>query len=149
MRRFPIDCRPRQALRPVGPVLALAFVVLAAGADRPSNLEKATEVASTQAGKISRVAIHWYEKTPPAERVTWGGLAACAILGLSVLGERSLRLKHGKVLPVRFVDRFFDRLRDGQLDRTKGIDLCEVNPSPASRIALAALRRWGTTGPRP
>ena len=57
--------------------------------------------------------------------------------------ERTLRLGRGRVLPEGFVGRFRDRLRDGKLDRGKASDLCEMNPSPASRVALAAIRRWG------
>ena len=36
-----------------------------------------------------------------------------------------------------------DRLKGGNLDQGKGTDLCELNPSPAARVALAAIRRWG------
>jgi biopolymer transport protein ExbB len=39
--------------------------------------------------------------------------------------------------------RFRERLQDGKLDRGKALDLCELNPSPASRVALAAVKRWG------
>ncbi|RUL89621.1 MotA/TolQ/ExbB proton channel family protein [Tautonia sociabilis] len=132
---------PARGLRPA--VVVLVLVASSVGADRPSNWERATGVVSEQAQVLSRAASDWYRRTPPADRVTWGGLAACALLGLSVLAERSRRLRHGEALPPRFVDRFLDRVRDGQLDRTKGIDLCESHPSPASRVALAALRRWG------
>ena len=34
-----------------------------------------------------------------------------------------------------------DLLQDGKLDRGKALDLCELNPSPASRVSLAAVRR--------
>jgi biopolymer transport protein ExbB len=125
----------------------MLLVVVAGGADRPSNFEQAAAVAADQAGRLSRAARDWYLGTPPSDRVTWGGLAACGVLGLSVLLERSWRLKRARVLPSRFVDRFLDRVRDAQLDRAKGTDLCELNPSPASRIALAALRRWGRPTP--
>ncbi|MEJ7639697.1 MAG: MotA/TolQ/ExbB proton channel family protein [Singulisphaera sp.] len=39
--------------------------------------------------------------------------------------------------------RFLDRLRDGKLDSGKALDICELNSSPAARVALAAVRRWG------
>ena len=41
------------------------------------------------------------------------------------------------------MSRFLDRLRDGKLDPGKALDFCELNPSPAARVALAAVRRWG------
>lgn len=147
MRRCLADCRPGSSRRLVGPALAVLLVVLAGGADRPSNFERATAVAADQAERFSRMAWDWYIRTPPADRMTWGGLAACGVLGLSVMAERHLRLRRARVLPTRFVDRFLDRVRDGQLDRAKGTDLCELNPSPASRIALAALKRWGRSTP--
>lgn len=143
MRRNAFECRLVSRRRLVGPALAMGLVVLLGGADRPSNLEQASTVASEQLQWVARQARSWYQNTPPADRMTWGGLAACGVLGLSVLGERSLRLRTARVLPTRFVDRFRDRLEDGQLDKGKGTDLCEMNPSPASRIALAAIRRWG------
>ena len=36
-----------------------------------------------------------------------------------------------------------DRLHDGKLDCGQALDHCELNPSPAARVALAAVRRWG------
>ncbi|WP_169973678.1 MotA/TolQ/ExbB proton channel family protein [Tautonia rosea] len=147
MRRNAFESRLVSRRRLIGPALAMGLVVLLGGADRPSNLERASTVASEQLQWFARQARSWYRSTPPADRMTWGGLAACGLLGLSVLGERSLRLRKGRVLPTRFVDRFRDRLQDGQLDKGKGTDLCEMNPSPASRIALAAIRRWGRPSP--
>jgi biopolymer transport protein ExbB len=47
------------------------------------------------------------------------------------------------VVPRAFVERFQRRMADGQLDRGKALDYCELNPSPAARVALAAIRRWG------
>lgn len=144
MRRLIRERRPG-ARRAVGPVLAMALVlvVTAGGADARSNLDRTIAVATAYARHYAGEALVWYRRTPPADRVTWGGLGACAALGLSVLMERSWRLRRGRVLPTRFVDRFLDRLRDGQLEPGKGTDLCELNPSPASRVALAALKRWG------
>jgi biopolymer transport protein ExbB len=90
----------------------------------------------------SRLAA-WYERTPPTDRVTWGGMCACAVLGMIVLTERLVRLRRRKVLPAAFTARFLDRLHDGKLDCGQALDHCELNPSPAARVALAAVRRWG------
>jgi biopolymer transport protein ExbB len=57
--------------------------------------------------------------------------------------ERMARLRTRKILPGEFTSRFLTRLQDGKLDRGKALDYCELNPSPASRVALAAVRRWG------
>src|SRR5262249_11811256 len=78
----------------------------------------------------------------PADRVTWGGLAACAGLGVGVLLERLARLRRQKIVPRDFTSRFLARLSEGKLDRGKALDFCELNPSPAARGALGAVRRW-------
>jgi biopolymer transport protein ExbB len=85
----------------------------------------------------------WYQGTPAAGRVVWGGLAACAGLGLFVCLERLVRLRRRAVVPDEFVARFLDRLREARLDSVAALDHCELNPSPAGRVALAAVRRWG------
>jgi biopolymer transport protein ExbB len=85
----------------------------------------------------------WYRQTPPADRIVWGGLAACAGLGLGVLFERLAQLRKRKIVPPEFTARFLDRLHEGKLDCGQALDHCEINPSPAARVALAAVRRWG------
>jgi biopolymer transport protein ExbB len=85
----------------------------------------------------------WYTRTPPAQRVTWGGMTACAGLGLIVLLERLAVLRRRKIIPAAFLARFLDRLHDGKVDCGQALDHCELNPSPAARVALAAVRRWG------
>ncbi|GAC1464828.1 MAG: hypothetical protein NVSMB9_03890 [Isosphaeraceae bacterium] len=101
------------------------------------------DLLSDLARRVARRASVWYETTPPAERVTWGGLMAAASLGFLVFFERGFRLRRGRIFPQKFSTRFLERLKDGKLDRGKALDYCELNPSPSSRVALAAVRRWG------
>ncbi len=125
-----------------GTVAALALTVLlfAGGADgRPP----AVEWAEAQAKKVARTALDWYRRTPADERATWGGLAACAAFGLVVTLERLARSRRTRLIPQAYLDRFHTRLVEGKLDRGKSLDYCELNPSPAARIVLAAVRRWG------
>jgi biopolymer transport protein ExbB len=98
---------------------------------------------STRAQRLGGWLISWYRRTPPPERATWGGLAACAGLGLVVLWERMIRLRRHRIMPAEFTARFLDRLHEGKLDCGEALDHCEQNPSPAARVALAAVRRWG------
>ena len=124
--------------------LALAFVVLAGGADGGAGgINPTLDAVLKRAEGFGQAATAWYRRTPPVNRVTWGGLGACAVLGLLVLAERTLVLRRGRVTPGGFLKRFRERLQDGKLDRGKALDLCELNPSPASRVALAAVKRWG------
>ncbi len=120
-------------------LLFCALAATALGADGEFDLDRLT----LQARMAGQAAQDWYHKTPPAERVTWGGLAACAVLSGLTLLERSFRLRRGRILPKTFTERFLDRLHDGKLDRGKATDFCEMNPSPAARVAMAAVRRWG------
>ena len=46
-------------------------------------------------------------------------------------------------MPGAFTAQFLDRLHEGKLDCGRALDHCELNPSPAARVALAAVRRWG------
>jgi biopolymer transport protein ExbB len=85
----------------------------------------------------------WFERTPSLERVSWGGLFACALLGLVVLVSRLWFARRTRVLPGAFRSRFHARLLEGRLDWAQALDYCELNPSPASRVAVAAIRRWG------
>lgn len=121
-------------------LMVLATVLVAGGADGPDEWAERLARVAWRAGEA---ALGWYQRTPPPERVAWGGLGACGVLGLGVLLERSVRLRRGRVIPAAFLERFGRRLADGQIDRNKGLDYCELNPSPASRVALAAIRRWG------
>jgi biopolymer transport protein ExbB len=129
--------------------LALATLILTGGADGGNGPGSGTEnivtldVAAQYADVYGRKALDWYQRTPPADRITWGGLVACAGLGLGVLLERMARLRRRRIVPRDFVVRYLDRLQEGKLDRGKALDFCELNPSPASRVALAAVRRWG------
>ena len=124
-------------------VLALALLVVAGGADGGSGLAPEFELVARQARAFAGRAVAWYGRTPPADRIIWGGLIACAGLGAGVLLERLLRLRRRRVTPPDFMSRFLDRLRDGKLDSGKALDICELNSSPAARVALAAVRRWG------
>jgi biopolymer transport protein ExbB len=90
-----------------------------------------------------RWLIAWYVRTPPPDRVIWGGLTACAGLALCVLLERVFRLRPRRIVPADFTACFLDRLYEGKLDCGEALDHCERNPSPAARVALAAVRRWG------
>jgi biopolymer transport protein ExbB len=134
--------------------LTLAVVILTGGAD-PEAADPRTEKAAAPAGgfDLDAVSVHarrlaatvsaWYARTPPADRVTWGGLVAAAGLALGVVAERWLRLRPRRIIPDDFATRFLERLQGGRLDRGKALDYCELHVSPASRVALVAVKRWG------
>ncbi|WP_337176352.1 MotA/TolQ/ExbB proton channel family protein [Paludisphaera sp.] len=99
--------------------------------------------AQRRAARVASGILVWYERTPAGERMAWGGLAACAALGACATAERLFRLRRRAVVPNDFLVRFVDRLHAGKLDGGQALDYCEMHPSPAARVALAAVRRWG------
>lgn len=140
---MPRSSRVRRAPARTAAVLALALLVVAGGADGGSGLAPEFELVTRQARAFAGRAVAVYGRTPPADRIIWGGLIASAGLGAGVLVDRLLRLRRRRVTPRDFMTRFLDRLRDGKLDSGKALDICELNSSPAARVALAAVRRWG------
>jgi biopolymer transport protein ExbB len=121
--------------------LALLLVASCCGADGGAN--PTLDRVLRQAERLGTRVAAWYAATPPPERIPIGGLVACGVLGTITLLERSLRLRRRRVLPGHFLKRLKDRLEDVRLERGKVLDLCELNPSPASRVALATVKRWG------
>lgn len=140
MQRSSVAARPMVR---VAAGLALVFVTLAAGADGGAAANPTLDALLKRGEVYAQRAAEWYRLTPPVDRVTWGGLGACGVLGLWVMAERTLVLRRRRITPGGFLKRFRERLQDGKLDRGKALDLCELNPSPAARVALAAVRRWG------
>lgn len=134
-------------------VAALGFVIALQGGNARAEGETAAaaqaawKTASARAKVAGEKFLAWYNATPPLDRITWGGLAACGFLGVVVLLGRMLKLRARAVTPPDFMKRFRERLNEGKLDRGKALDLCELNPSPASRVALAAVKRWGRPVP--
>lgn len=110
---------------------------------QPPPVVNGVDWAVQQAARAQIRLRAWYVRTPPSERVTWGGLAACAFLAVLTTLDRLARVRRKRVIPRAFRDRFQSRLEEGLLDWAKALDYCELNPSPASRVALSALRRWG------
>jgi biopolymer transport protein ExbB len=130
--------------RAAGGLALFVLVALAGGADgQAAGAGLDLDTVGQQARRLAGKASAWYETTPPADRLIWGGLVAAAGLGLGVVVERMLWLRRKGIVPEEFSTRFLERLQDGKLDRGKALDFCELNPSPASRVALAAVRRWG------
>ncbi len=117
------------------------------GADRaraamPSLAEDARALARLGSVGLNRLG-HWYRTTPPADRMVWGGLVGAGVLALGVFFERLLRIRPRRVIPLDFSTRFLDLIHEGRLDCGQALDHCERHPSPAARVALAAVNRWG------
>jgi biopolymer transport protein ExbB len=70
-------------------------------------------------------------------------IGICSLILLSVVLERTVSLRRGRVVPRPFVTRFVRQIRDGELDRKAALDLCDTNGSPAAEVLAGAVRKWG------
>ena len=57
--------------------------------------------------------------------------------------ERFVVLRHGRVIPRHFVNRFFEHLKEGNLDPKAALKLCEDNGSPIALVLASGVRKWG------
>jgi biopolymer transport protein ExbB len=71
------------------------------------------------------------------------GLVLCSIITVTFALERLIVLRSSRVMPRSFVDRFLDRLRDGEMDRGKAREMCRDNGSPIARLFATAVNHSG------
>jgi len=70
-------------------------------------------------------------------------LAGCSVICLAFVLERLISLRAGRVIPMSFVRRFIEQLRDGSLQRPTALEVCQQNGSPVAKVFEAAVRKWG------
>jgi len=71
------------------------------------------------------------------------GLVLCSIITVTFALERVIVLRSSRVIPRGFVDRFLDRLRDGEMDRGKAREMCRENRSPIANLFAVAVNHSG------
>ena len=69
------------------------------------------------------------------------GLTSIIVVWFTI--ERLVVLRYGRVIPRHFVKRFFDHLKDGNLDPKAALRLCEENGSPIALVLANGVRKWG------
>lgn len=70
-------------------------------------------------------------------------IALCSFALMVFSFERLIHLRRGRVIPRPFVNRLIEQLQQQQIDRDEGIELCEKNSNPMSKIMISALKRYG------
>jgi biopolymer transport protein ExbB len=70
-------------------------------------------------------------------------IAACSVVLLVFVLERSVSLRRRRIIPKPFVKRFLEQVGEGQIDREKALALCEENGSPVARVFAGAVHKWG------
>ncbi len=117
------------------PPAAPAEAPAAAPADTPAQL-------STDANALSIGPERVLELLKHGDPSMWG-LVLCSIITVTFALERLIVLRSSRVIPRVFVDRFLDRLRDGELDRGKARELCRDNGSPIAKVFAIAVNHSG------
>jgi biopolymer transport protein ExbB len=57
--------------------------------------------------------------------------------------ERIVVLRHGRVIPRPFVERFLQHLEQRKLEADQALELCEENGSPVAAVFAHGVRKWG------
>ena len=57
--------------------------------------------------------------------------------------ERLVVLRHRRVIPRAFVDRVFQHLRTGRMDKPTAVSICHKDGSPMAQVFLHGVRKWG------
>jgi biopolymer transport protein ExbB len=70
-------------------------------------------------------------------------MAGCSVICMAFVLERLISLRSGRVIPMSFVRRFVEQLRDGSLQRNTAMEICQQNGSPIAKVFEAAVRKWG------
>jgi biopolymer transport protein ExbB len=59
--------------------------------------------------------------------------------------ERVVVLRHARVVPKAFVERFIQHLEQGKLEPANALKLCEQNGSPVALVFAHGVQKWGKT----
>lgn len=128
---------------------AWSLAVGPAAAQTPGAVGPASIREANADGRVTPVAAEAPIPTRNLwEIVTEGGplmlpIGLCSLILLSVLFERTVSLRRGRVIPKPFVTRLVRQIHDGELNREQALDLCEQNRSPAAEVFAGAVRKWG------
>jgi biopolymer transport protein ExbB len=68
-------------------------------------------------------------------------IGLCSLMGLAIIIERLIALRRKAVIPPGFLDGLKAAFRHGSADRAAGIQYCQANDSPMSRVAAAGVRK--------
>ncbi|MEX0704566.1 MAG: MotA/TolQ/ExbB proton channel family protein [Planctomycetales bacterium] len=134
-------------------VLLVALLVLPGGRALAQEAGPAAEAAPAADGPPATPAAPRSGRTviphvPDAIQfaANWFFIAAFVFASMIALWfaiERLVVLRHSRVIPRAFVDRFLQHLEHGKLDPAAALKLCEENGSPVAMIFAHGVRKWG------
>ena len=145
MRNQPFN--RRTSLRLFFVLWASAALAVCAGSVAAEETAAVAEVTAEQ--RAAPVA----DENPIPTRDLWdiiqdGGLlmiplAVCSLLLVTLIFERMISLRRGRIIPRPFVSRFLEQIRAGELDRDGALQLCTESGSPVATVFAGAVRKWG------
>ncbi|HAV31011.1 MAG TPA: biopolymer transporter ExbB [Planctomycetaceae bacterium] len=114
--------------------------------DSPANTVAGTQTAVESAEKPDKPG--GIPTDPAGIAEAMGRPFTIAFIIASVIGvwsviERLVMLRHRRVIPRAFVERFFMHLRAGRMDRTEALTICQQNDSPVADVFMHGIRKWG------
>lgn len=68
-------------------------------------------------------------------------IGLCSVLGVTIIIERLFALRKSKVMPRSFMPGLKSVLDHGSSDRRAGLDFCNSDGSPLSRVVAAGIRK--------
>ena len=129
-----------------------AIPTIGLGADATSSSKPTSASARVAEQRTAPVAA----EEPIPTRDLWdiiqdGGLlmiplAICSLMLVTLIFERTISLRRGRIIPRPFVRRFLEQIGDGELDRESALELCDENGSPVATVFAGAVRKWGRPG---
>jgi biopolymer transport protein ExbB len=131
--------------------LATSSRVSAEGADEAKVSVRSDQVAGNSLPGVEDPQMRAIPSKNLLQIIKAGGILMipilfCSFLLLVFVFERSIALRHGRVIPQAFVKRFLHQLHEGQLDRDQALALCDDNKSPVAAVFAGAVRKWGRPG---
>ncbi|MCP4175433.1 MAG: MotA/TolQ/ExbB proton channel family protein [Fuerstiella sp.] len=111
--------------------------------DEPSPTAETAPARSTSAVAGSAIP------SSPQEIVRSIGVPFAIVFALASIAamwcgiERTVLLRHRRVIPRAFVDRFLQLLRSGRMDKPNAIAVCQQDGSPMADVFLHGVRKWG------
>lgn len=127
-------------------LLALAFLSCVALPDSALAQRAGSELATEEnASEVLTSAV----PNSPQEIVSAIGWPFALVFGVASIVamwcaiERLVLLRHRRVIPRAFVDRFLQHLRSGRMDKPNAIAVCQQDGSPMADVFLHGVRKWG------
>lgn len=150
----------RSAIRPLIVGAALVLIGAMAATSSASQAGAGNETAKSLADDAGTpaatakndsletgvVSIGWGRVTSLLKRgdPSMWGLVVCSVLTLTFVLERLIVVRSSRVMPRSFVERFLDRLQEGELDRGKARELCRDNGSPIANLFGVIINNSGS-----